>query len=275
MMPLIVASDLDRTLLHHANEITGRNYDAIEKLRQRGVLFCVATGRCGAIVPRDNLPEIDVLISCNGSVITDGDGKNLYRSPMDPLEILKLMPLIRTLDPFMELFVDDNIVIEQDTWERIKTYRMPVFHQGYFLTGRHVVIDSWESWLQKTAADKNAPAIGKVNFPGAVQGELKTVADAARKTGRFEVSTDGGHLELTNPGVDKGQALLMVCKIKGIDPARSLAFGDGANDAGLLRAAGTGVAMAGGVPEALAAADVIGGRFEEDAVAEYIDELLK
>ena len=91
--------------------------------------------------------------------------------------------------------------------------------------------------------------------------------------GCFEVSTDGGSLEMTNPGVNKGQALLILCEKLGIDPARTLAFGDGANDAGLLRAAGTGVAMADGVQAALDAADVIGGRYQEDAVAAYIDSI--
>ncbi|MBQ7679860.1 MAG: HAD family hydrolase [Butyrivibrio sp.] len=272
--PLLIASDLDHTLLHHANEITQRNFQAIERLRAAGTLFCVATGRCSAIVPRRNLPGIDVLISCNGSVITDASGQILHRSPMDPAAILRLMPTVRRLHPFMELFVEDNIVIERDTMDHLDTYRMPVFHRAHIEAGRHVVIERWETWLtEAAAAGDQAPAIGKVNYPGALMGELLELAEEARAMGCFEVSTDGGSLEMTNPGVNKGQALLILCEKLGIDPARTLAFGDGANDAGLLRAAGTGVAMADGVQAALDAADVIGGRYQEDAVAAYIDSI--
>jgi hydroxymethylpyrimidine pyrophosphatase-like HAD family hydrolase len=51
-------------------------------------------------------------------------------------------------------------------------------------------------------------------------------------------------------GVDKGRALREVCRIQGIDPASSMAAGDGWNDWPLLEASGTPIVM-GGAPEEL------------------------
>lgn len=47
----IIATDLDGTMLHHDNEVSVRNYRAIEHAVNEGMLYVVATGRCRSIVP--------------------------------------------------------------------------------------------------------------------------------------------------------------------------------------------------------------------------------
>ncbi|MBQ9275091.1 MAG: Cof-type HAD-IIB family hydrolase [Succinivibrio sp.] len=50
-------------------------------------------------------------------------------------------------------------------------------------------------------------------------------------------------IDITAPGADKGQALLRLLEQLQLPVERSYAFGDGGNDMGMLKAAGTGVAM--------------------------------
>ncbi len=52
-------------------------------------------------------------------------------------------------------------------------------------------------------------------------------------------------VEGTAPGLDKGQGLLRLCSILGVDPARVLAVGDSDNDIPVLEVAGYAVAMGG------------------------------
>ena len=59
----IIATDLDGTMLHHDNEVSVRNYRAIEHAVNEGMLYVVATGRCRSIVPISNLPVMDYLIA--------------------------------------------------------------------------------------------------------------------------------------------------------------------------------------------------------------------
>ena len=59
------------------------------------------------------------------------------------------------------------------------------------------------------------------------------------------------------------------------DPAASVAFGDGSNDAEMLEAAGLGVAMANACDEVLAAADRVALSNEEAGVGRMIEELLR
>ena len=75
------------------------------------------------------------------------------------------------------------------------------------------------------------------------------------------------NFELMPAGVDKGAALLYLAEQLGVRREEIVAFGDGDNDAGMLRAAGTGVAMAHGDKSAKAAADCVA-----ESVAAWLEE---
>ena len=82
----IIATDLDGTMLHHDNEVSVRNYRAIEHAVNEGMLYVVATGRCRSIVPISNLPVMDYLIAENGAVIYRGGTEQvLYRQAISCL----------------------------------------------------------------------------------------------------------------------------------------------------------------------------------------------
>lgn len=49
--------------------------------------------------------------------------------------------------------------------------------------------------------------------------------------------------DVTAQGADKGEGMLIMAKHFGLDPKYTIAFGDGGNDASMIRTAGIGVAM--------------------------------
>ena len=57
----------------------------------------------------------------------------------------------------------------------------------------------------------------------------------------------------------------------GIAPEEAIAFGDGGNDASMLRMCGIGVAMGNASPEALAAADYVTDDVDHDGIARALD----
>ncbi|HKW44902.1 MAG TPA: HAD hydrolase family protein, partial [Candidatus Eremiobacteraceae bacterium] len=80
-------------------------------------------------------------------------------------------------------------------------------------------------------------------------------------------------LTLMRKGMSKHFALERFASARGIDRADVVAIGDGALDAGMLRWAGRGVAMANASPEALAAADEITLSNDEDGVAVVLERI--
>jgi hydroxymethylpyrimidine pyrophosphatase-like HAD family hydrolase len=72
----------------------------------------------------------------------------------------------------------------------------------------------------------------------------------------------------------KSRALEFMCEHWGVDPARTLAFGDADNDVDMLRFAGCGVVVGGMTEEVRDVADEIVPPVEEDGVAVYVEKLL-
>lgn len=92
------------------------------------------------------------------------------------------------------------------------------------------------------------------------------LAEAALSTPYF--------FEVNAPGVDKGSALLDYCRARGIEPARTMAFGDNENDVPMLVAAGTGVAMGNAPAHVQQVADRVTSSNDEDGIAVVVEELL-
>ena len=79
------------------------------------------------------------------------------------------------------------------------------------------------------------------------------------------------NVEINASDATKGAALLGLCKALSVDPAETLAFGDGLNDIPMLRAAGVGVAMG----NAVEAVKALTGRMTFDELAALRDRLRK
>ena len=82
------------------------------------------------------------------------------------------------------------------------------------------------------------------------------------------------NIEINSALSTKGRALESLCALLGVDPAETIAFGDGSNDISLLRAAGCGVAMANAEPAVKAAADRVTRTNDESGVAMVLEEYL-
>ena len=81
-------------------------------------------------------------------------------------------------------------------------------------------------------------------------------------------------LEIAAPGVSKASTLAVLAERVGRGPQDVVAFGDMPNDVPMLTWAGTGVAVAGAHPEALAAATFVAPGCLDDGVAQVVERLL-
>ena len=80
-------------------------------------------------------------------------------------------------------------------------------------------------------------------------------------------------LEVVPKGMNKGEAVKMLCKLLDVEIENAVACGDAANDLAMLKAAGIGVAMINGSDEVKAVADYITTRDNNhDGVAEAADK---
>ena len=86
-------------------------------------------------------------------------------------------------------------------------------------------------------------------------------------------STAKNNIEINNTKANKGQAIWALADYLGVPRENTISFGDALNDMAMIKAAGTGVAMANACEEIKAVADFITLSNDEDGVAYGIKKL--
>ena len=81
------------------------------------------------------------------------------------------------------------------------------------------------------------------------------------------------YLEVVPKGMNKGEAVKMLCRMLNVPIENAVSVGDAANDLSMIQMAGTSVAMANGTDEVKAVADYITQRDNNhDGIAEVVEK---
>lgn len=270
----LIAIDLDGTLLDSRKQVSRRNLDTLERARQQGVLIVPVTGRPAQGLPQAvlDLPGLRYAVTSNGATIRDLEADRfLLEQHLTPALCREILALCAEVPMIREVFREGVGYLTQADWDTLMDR-----HRGnpamleYVLGTRRVLPGSLEDFLreddrpveelffltespeEKTALRQRLSALPDVSFADPFPNDLEVLAG----------------------GIDKGRGLLHLLEHLGIDPAQTLALGDGGSDIPLLRAAGIGVAMGNALPFVQAEADWVTATCDEDGVALAIEKFV-
>ena len=262
----LVASDIDGTILGHDGRISDRTVRAFHACREAGVELVFVTGR----PPRwlhpleEQLGHTGTVICSNGAVVWDLEEDRLVSArTMALADMFEARRIIKSLRP-TALFAAETLTgfhlepgfIENDTADILSEFTPAPLAQT--LTADDAVV-KFLAIVREGTADaflaEVAPAVGGL---ANVTHSAPTVA----------------MLELSVPGINKAVTLAEYARSLGIGAADVVAFGDMPNDIEMLRWAGHGYAMASGHPEAIRAAGQQAPHFDDDGVAQVLEEKL-
>lgn len=265
----IIACDLDETLLGPDRHVSPGNRAAIQMARERGVKFVPATGRGYASV-QGTLREIglwdapdEYVLSYNGGAITENRGSRLLR-----FQGLSFPQAER----LFQRGLGYDVCIHVYALEKVYVYNFVPDEQAY-LRGRMEV-----NVLEEPSIDfLRGEPIGKVLFNNADLDYLARIQEElAEETAEMEVSySSGRYIEFNPRGVSKGEGLLQLAELLGVDRKETIAIGDNFNDLSMIRAAGLGVGVrnaADGIKPACGY--ITRAAYDEDAVAEVIQRFI-
>ncbi|HET9169925.1 MAG TPA: HAD family hydrolase [Actinospica sp.] len=264
MLPRLIATDLDGTLLDHERRITPRTVEAVRAVVAAGIEFVLVTAR----PPRTVAPLAEQLggrieaLCGNGTILAEFAPERLtfiHRfTPGDAVAIV---------DRLRPLFPEAGFAIETGT----EVYFETGFGVGSVSDERRVLTDSL------TGIAPQMPTIIKVLVRSRERSADAMVEQAnAVLTVEAEVSHSGGRglLEIAPLGASKASALEWLCARRGIAASEVAAFGDMPNDLPMLRWAGLGYAVANAHGTVLEAADRVVGHHAEEGVALALEALL-
>jgi HAD superfamily hydrolase (TIGR01484 family) len=265
----MVACDLDGTIVGKDGTISARTLAVFAECERLGIHVVFVTGR----PPRwmDSIVQMTghqgLALCGNGAVVLDLATNEVVRSRgLSPETVLEAATRLRRHIP------GSTFALETLSGYRREVGYQPL-HQAAFeavtgtledlLTDRPVVI--------KLLCRQSRPHYGSLDSDG-------MLAIARRElSGLVEVvHSDPANfmLEISAPGVTKASALTWLADSLDVSAADVVAFGDMPNDVPMLAWAGSGYAMSGGHPEAIAAAEFQAPPCAEDGVAQILEGLL-
>jgi hydroxymethylpyrimidine pyrophosphatase-like HAD family hydrolase len=262
VLPSLIASDLDGTLLRSDGSLSPRTSRALAAVQAAGCRIVLCTARpvrwVRPIAAQAGASGCAVCV--NGAVIWDfAADRAVSEDAIDPEVVLAVVDRLGDLFPGGAWGVEHAAGFDHEPGYRP---HWPVPPETVVAPVRQLLGVSALKLLFRH--DAHSPD------------EMLAPARAALR-GVVELShsnSSDGLLEISAPGIDKGAALGRLCATLGVSPQDVIAFGDMPNDLALLRFAGRAVAVANAHPDVLAIADEVTSGQDEDGVAVVLERLL-
>lgn len=243
--------DIDGTIWNRENEIPPSTAAAVAALKRRGHLVLLCSGRTRGYIRAPELLSLDfdgIISGCGTMLEFGGETLFYHRIPTPLLE--RTLNTVRSFGfrPILEgreyLYFDEAEFGGDPYGEKLRA------ELGARLK---TICGSWGAWeVSKLSCD--------------MRGADRSSCFAAIAADFDPIVHNDSVVELVPKGFDKGDGILRFCARLGLDPARTVAFGDSYNDLGMFAAAGTSVAMGNGVEGAKRAADYVTTALMEDGV---------
>ncbi|MGW7572832.1 HAD hydrolase family protein [Streptomyces sp. NPDC054765] len=302
VVPRLIATDLDGTLLRDDKTVSGRTIAALAAAERAGIEVFFVTGRPARWmgVVSDHVHGHGLAICANGAAVVDlhRGGRIVEVSPLERAVALAVVDALRSAAPgtsfavertggihyepqYPPLFLDPAAVVapaEKLLAEDFVTTLCPHTAAADDVRGPHAPSEGTDSSLDPAGpAFPDQPVIKLLAHHPELDPDafLALARTAAGGLASFTRSSPTALLEISGPGVSKAGTLAHCCAERGISPQEVVAFGDMPNDIEMLTWAGTSYAMANAHPDVLAATT---GRTEsnnDDGVAAVIERILQ
>lgn len=273
----VIVMDVDGTLTNNKKVITEKTKLALFKAQENGSILILASGR-----PVSGLMDIakelkmnenhGLLVSYNGSKVVDCEtNKILFNETMTVEEGQAVLEHMKNFNVKPMIDKDDYMYVNN------------VFDNEINYNGKIINIIEYESRGGKFKLCEKDDLAAFATYP---LNKILTAGDPEYLKNNYKkmmepfkdnlscMFTSDFYFEFTAKGIDKAKALDSVLSPMGYKPENIIAFGDGQNDASMIKYAGIGVAMANAVDELKNVADEVTLSNEDDGIAYTLNKYL-
>lgn len=277
----VIAMDVDGTLTNGQKVVTPKTKEALLKAQDNGAILILASGRptTGLL---DLAKELDMenhhglLVCFNGSKVIDCQTMNvLFNEPMSVEEGRAVLEHMKKFDRVRPMIDKGEYMYVNNVYDNMIMFNGAPFDvMQYESRGGKFKLCEVDDLA--AFADYPLNKILTTADPEYLQEHYKEMMEPF-KDSLSCMFTGPFYFEFTAKGIDKAKALDTVLRPLGYTPENMIAFGDGHNDASMVKYAGVGVAMENAVQDLKDVADFVTLSNEDDGIAhalyKYISEL--
>ena len=269
-MPVIrlIATDLDDTLLNASGDVNPRVLEALKAVMARGCGVTLSSGRMLEAMERlaAHIGVNAPMLLYNGAMAYDfARQKTLFADQIPYETALQIARLCEDAGYYIQAYPGKGYYCPRIT-DATRRYAASIRVEP-ICVNRPIA-----EWMQE-----NPSGMQKLLLVDTVEGADRAqdmLRQAFGDAATFAKSRPH-YVEVSPKGVDKGRALERLYRLLGLERREVMVFGDGQNDVTMIAAAGTGVCMENGCPQAKAAATRIAPSNLEDGVAVVLEEYME
>ena len=261
MIKLIV-TDIDGTILPYDGVFRPAVLDCIKDLSQRGVKVVLATGRMhSSTTPiAQKLGLKNPIISYQGGLIKDINGKTLYQSNLDKDIAKDVIKWARENNVHLNLYRDDKLYVECDD-EIIQFYIKGKFVDYTVCNFDELEIDNINKLL---AVDIKDPELVTV-WSHILQEKYPQL---------YIVKSSPYYCEIGSKGARKSKGVEFLRNYWNLKEDEVMTIGDQDNDIDLVKCGGIGVAMGNGTEKLKQCADYITDTVTNDGFVRAVEKFV-
>ena len=276
----VIIMDVDGTLTNSEKKITEKTKNALIRAQEEGVILVLASGRpTSGLIDYAKELKMDkhhgLLVSFNGAkVIECQTNKLLFNETMSVKEGQAVLEHMKKFDVKPMIDKDDYLFVN-DVYDCYVQYKNKPFNViqyesrgGKFKLCEKDDLSAFADYPLNKILTAGDPEYLKENYEEMMEPFKDTLS--CMFTGPF-------YFEFTAKGIDKAKALDAILIPMGYKKEEMMAFGDGHNDASMIKYAGIGIAMANAVEDLKQIADEVTLSNEEDGIAyalsKYFEDL--
>lgn len=284
---MLIALDMDGTLLNDNGNISPGNREAIEHARSLGHIVAIATGRSYMDAEKQlRLAELELpVVSLNGAVVTLEDGTLAASTPLHTQAIIPALRWMSEIpDLYYEVYTEDNVYVELD--KRVHLEKIVAEDQGELPEETRwllkLIIEQQFRQAAVTYVENMEEIWGKDNsviyktLIFSLNPELLKEASAkfAAISGLIITSSHMNNIEINHADANKGSGVALLAAHYGMELKDSVVMGDSYNDVPMFEAAGYRIAMDNAAQVLKDNCDYITASNQEDGVASAIHHVL-
>jgi len=267
----LICFDLDGTFLDEKKNIPPENMAALEAAAKRGAHIVPATGRIYKGIPEElrTAGFARYFITANGAYVYDAkEDRAAVRAEISAERAVEFYEYADTLGILYDCY--------QDNWGYMTapmlaeaTKKIPDPGIRRLIVNLRTPVPELKAYLREkgTGVQKLQLYFDDMELRAR---ELRALPERFPDL-RFSTSVPF-NIEINAANATKGHALLSLCELLGIDPAESMALGDGTNDLSMIQKAGVGVAMANADPIVRESADYVTASCNEAGFAKAVEK---
>jgi Cof subfamily protein (haloacid dehalogenase superfamily) len=256
-------ADVDGTLLTKEKALTARTIDAVKRLRERGVVFCITSGRPprGLRMFVEPLELTIAMAAFNGGVIVRPDLSVIDEKPLPveiPAHVIDIMRAHRL----------DAWVYTPTSWFVTNAQGTRVDRETSTVQFPPVVVPDYHAYFHEVIK-----IVGVSNdYADVVRCEARMHTEfGARLTA---ARSQPYYLDVTHPEANKGAIVQRLAKYLQVSPRRIATIGDQMNDTLMFKESGLSIAMGNASSEVQRQAMFVTTSFGDEGFANAVDRFV-